>query len=119
VIRGLEQPDPRDSAPARSIEGSQHELPADARILHVRVNRDRSQPRYRRPLVEEVASDDTAPELGHDGIKAWMPEQTRKELGGLLRRRKIGREAVALGERAECFVAYVATRLRVGGRSRA
>jgi hypothetical protein len=79
------------------------------------VNRDRTQPSDRRPLVEEVAPDDTAPELRHDGIKAWMPEQTREELGGLLRRCKIGREAVPLGERAECLVAYVATRLRVGG----
>src|SRR5205823_5849316 len=113
ILGSLEQPDARAPFPARPLQRGEHESPADPRILHPGIDRDRAQPGDRRALVEEVAPDDAAVQLGDDGIEAWMGEQPTERLRRVLGGWEVGGEAVMLGERAERLVADAAACRRV------
>jgi hypothetical protein len=58
MVARLYQTDPNGFLRSRPIERSIHQASADGAILHSRSDRDRTDPKYRRTLVHEVATND-------------------------------------------------------------
>src|SRR5258706_2088338 len=72
MIARLHQPDAGKALVIGALHHRFHQPPADAVILHVRVDRDRTDTGDGAALIQKIAAGDLAFDLGHDAVETWM-----------------------------------------------
>ena len=113
VKRGLHQS--HASKLRSSREDVLHQKSPGARVLQLRVDGDRTNPRDLAALVEHVAAEHHAVALRHHHVEAGVGDHHRQHADTHFRARDVRREVVRLVDRAERFVADAPAALGVFG----
>jgi hypothetical protein len=100
---GLHQPDPGEAALADAIEHGKHQSPADAVVLHRRIDGDRADPGDRAALVHEIAADNPAVRLSDHRIEPGIDQQILEELDADFRGGQIPGKIMLARDRFECL----------------
>ena len=74
MVGGLQESNAWKASVGRAVKRRPHETATDLSILHLRVHRDRPQPRDGRPLIKKIAADDDASQFGDDAKEPRMRE---------------------------------------------
>jgi hypothetical protein len=105
VVCGLDKADAGEVPLPSPLQHVFHQPSADRAVLHSRINGDRTDAGDRRGFPKEIAADHAPVCLGHDRVDVAAREQGCDQLLRNLRRGKVTREVVSVGDRLKCRVA--------------
>src|SRR5215831_6945482 len=104
MIARLHEANACEPLAVRALHNGLHELAPDAVVLHFRIDRDWADARYATALVEKIAADDLATELGDNSVEAGITDQHGKEAGRDLWAREVRWEIMFAGDRGKRLV---------------
>ena len=90
MITGLNEANAGNAPFCSSRHTVAHQCASNSPILHSRINRDRSDPCNRRPLIHKIAADDFVIDFGNDCVKSWICDKLRDQPSRYFRRGKSG-----------------------------
>ena len=116
VKGGLHQPDAGGAALCCAVHDGPHEAATDARVLRGGIDGDGTDAGDDGALIEHIAADDAAIDLGDDRVEAGSRKHICEQADGGLRAGQIGGEIVRRVEGGEGLVADLAAGGAVLGR---
>jgi hypothetical protein len=118
VIGGLHEANAASSTLALAPQDRLHERVSNTLVLGRRIDRDRSDSRDNRALVDEGAADDLLPAAGNEHLDALTRKHVLGDEAGELRRARLDRQVVTCCYRLERVVEDLTGSLHVLARAR-
>ena len=119
VIGSLQQSNTWEGPFPRPIDYGLHQNPPNTLVLNLRSDRDRPDPRNRRPLIQAIATDDAPLGFRDYAVEARVGKEHPEKTHPGFRHRKFGSEIVLATDSSESLVADAATNIGVLGRGTA